>query len=206
MSKNVILLSGGLDSTTLLAHALAAGDEIVSSLTFDYDQRHLKEIDAAAAVAGHYGVSHKVKTLGDVFGNSALTLGKALPLDARFDDVEKQTATVVPGRNLLFLSLAVCEACRTGASGVLFAPHAGDRAVYPDCRLEFVRSVDLASLCGYNVRILAPFIDKDKKWIARRAKELNVPTGLTWSCYAGEELPCGRCGACVERREAEESV
>jgi 7-cyano-7-deazaguanine synthase len=208
MPKNVILLSGGLDSATLLAHALAAGDTILEALTFDYGQRAAaEEIKAAVKLSGHYAVKHKIKRISFTeFGDNALSGDLPLPENPDPGDAEARREITVPGRNLLFIAYAVCSATRLGASCILYAAHDSWGTVVPDCRLPFVDPLDTATRFAYGVSIRIPFITKSKSWIARRAKELNVPTGLTWSCYAGGVGPCGRCRACVERREAEESV
>jgi 7-cyano-7-deazaguanine synthase len=141
-----------------------------------------------------------------MFNGSALTDGGAVPKGLDYRD-PGQAATVVPGRNLVFLSIAVAEAKRIGTDRVLFAAHAGDEAVYPDCRQGFVTALSCAASRGYGVRVEAPFLHMTKRQIVALGRSLNAPYGLpfelAWSCYEGGRQPCGRCGACVERAEAE---
>lgn len=192
--NHVVLLSGGVDSAVLLAHVLATEPGGVRALSFDYGQRHRRELDASAAVAAEYGVPREVVTLPpELFRGSSLTGG---------DGATTGTPTVVPGRNAVFLSVAVATAARDGGKWVWFAPHAGDRDVYPDCRGEFVEAFAAAALSGYGVGVFAPFVGLTKRQVVARGRALGVPFDLTWSCYAGGEKPCGTCGACVGRAEA----
>ena len=192
--KVVVLLSGGLDSAALLARSLKNGDA-PHCLAVDYGQRHRRELDAARAVAVHYGRPFEVVTVPPTWlAGSSLTGGGGEMTGA---------ATVVPARNLLFATLGVAHALKVGAKSVLLGAHKGDAAVYPDCREEFFRSLDAAANAAYGVRVWAPFCTHDdKRGVAIYAQIAGVPIGLTWSCYAGGESPCGECGACVERAGA----
>lgn len=198
----VVLLSGGLDSATLLARSIRHGDEPFC-LAVDYGQRHRRELDAARDVAAHYKRPLEVMTVpGGWLQGSALTGGGDLPKGLDYRD-PAQVATVVPARNLLLATLGIAHALKVGAKSVLLGAHKGDAAIYPDCREGFFRSLDAASLAAYGVRVWAPFCQHDdKKDIAILAKVMGVPVDLTWSCYEGGAEPCGQCGACVERMEA----
>lgn len=188
--------SGGLDSTTLLA-LLASTSKDVVAVSFDYGQRHRKEIEAAAAITEHYGMEHRVVRLPDL-SSPALTEGAQVPHGHYAWETMKQT--VVQGRNLLFLSTLVglTKPGDTVALGV----HAGDHAVYPDCRPTFVNGMRTVLYDAYEVKLYAPFLDQTKADIAAIAVNLGAPVELTWSCYEGGDLHCGRCGTCVERIEA----
>lgn len=202
----VVSLSGGMDSTTLLAHVLQDHDAL--ALSFDYGQRHVRELDAARAVAAHYGVEHHVidlTSVGRLLTGSALT-DAAVDVPEGHYEAATMKATVVPNRNAIMANIAVGVASSREAEYVALGVHAGDHAVYPDCRPEFVdalRHLAVTALEGFPTpRIETPFIAWSKTDIARRAGELGVPLEMTWSCYKGGDRHCGRCGTCVERVEA----
>jgi len=201
-----IVLSGGLDSTVLLAMAVEHGFR-ARTLTFDYGQHHAREIASAKRVAQYYDVVNDVVAvdLASLGMQSALlTKDVALPLDMASDDV-RQRATIVPNRNLIMLSIAVAQASTYGHHFVWFGAHAGDRAVYPDCRPEFIEALNVTlrkAYGGQHPLVIAPFIDLSKGAIVRRGIELDAPLQYTWTCYAGGDEPCKRCGSCVERAEA----
>jgi 7-cyano-7-deazaguanine synthase len=179
--------------------------ERVDALTFDYGQRHAKEIDAARALAAHYKVRHDVVALPLaplLFGSSALIGGVDVP-DGHYEDWSMK-ATVVPHRNLIMLAIAASVASARKYNTVAFAAHAGDHAIYPDCRTSFIDAARLAIRRGDwdNMQLLAPFAYKTKRDIAALARLLKVPIEATWSCYKGGETHCGKCGTCVERAEA----
>lgn len=203
--RDLVLLSGGLDSSALLAQTRAGGGDVFA-LSVDYGQRHRRELDAAAAVAAHYGVHHAVIDLtgwGRLLTGSALT-DPAVPVPHGHYAAPSMAATIVPNRNATLLCAAAGVALSWGCSRVLTAVHAGDHPVYPDCRPEFITALDIAVALGTDeqVRIDAPFVDVDKTEIARRAGRLGLPVALTWSCYEGGDVHCGQCGTCVERIEA----
>ena len=206
----VVLLSGGLDSSVALASAVystQAGASGVAAVSFDYGQRHGKlELACAVKQAERYGVSHVVVPVMPVFASSALTdARKALP-DAHFEDPVQQI-TVVPGRNLVFISLAAALAEAWGAGWLWIGAHVGDRAIYQDCRPEFIEAANHAlRLSGLKVRVLAPFLGKTKVEIVALGRELGVDFGNTHSCYEGLLEPCGKCGACRERQLAFDEV
>lgn len=201
--RTLVVLSGGMDSATLLYHLLDVGHDC-STITFRYGQRHSREILSARAIAEVAGVSHHLIQLDlALFGDAnALTGGAPVPHGHYAD--ESMRATVVPNRNMILLACAAARAIATGCSAVAYGAHAGDHAIYPDCRPEFVGAMGrVLSLCHYDkLDLLVPFLSLDKRQIARIGAELGVPFDLTWTCYEGGDLHCGRCGACVERREA----
>jgi 7-cyano-7-deazaguanine synthase len=205
VASSILILSGGVDSTVLLAHLLAEGRQ-VRALTVDYGQRHRREITSAQSVARHYGIEHRVVDIQSVtalMGGNALTDASVTVPEGHYE-AESMKSTVVPNRNMLFLSLAGSWAVATKSDSVVYGAHGGDHAIYPDCRPAFAAAMDQAlGLCDWHpVKLERPFVDWDKATIVRRGAELAVPFALTWSCYVGGANPCGRCGTCVERREA----
>ena len=204
MSRTVLIYSGGVDSTVLLAHLRAEGRE-VRCLSVDYGQRHRRELEAARAICAHYGVDHRLadlRALAPLFGSNALTGGVTVP-EGHYEE-ESMKATVVPNRNMLLISVATAWAVSLRAESIAYGAHGGDHAIYPDCRPEFAEALDRAVRLAdwHEVRLERPFVKMDKAGIVRRGRELEVPFGLTWSCYVGGERHCGRCGTCVERKEA----
>lgn len=202
----VVSLSGGMDSTTLLAYKLRTHD--VLALSFNYGQRHVRELEAASAIAAHYRVEHHVVDLSSV---GALLLGSALTdtsvavPEGHYAE-ETMRSTVVPNRNAIMANIAIGVASSCDAEQVVLGVHAGDHAVYPDCRPEFIhelqRLTDVALEGFSSPSIVAPFLRKTKAEIAALGVELGVPLGLSYSCYKGGEIHCGRCSTCVERRES----
>lgn len=202
----IVLASGGLDSTVLVAKVLAEGIR-PDLLSVAYGQRHARELDAAAQVAAHYRLRHDVIDL--------TALAPHLTGSALTDDVEvpeghytapSMAATVVPNRNMILLSVAAGIAAARGYHHVQVAVHAGDHPIYPDCRPAFITAASLAAqlgTAGYaDAEITAPFVHLTKTQIAGLGADLNAPIALSWSCYAGGEIHCGRCGTCVERAES----
>lgn len=200
----VSLLSGGMDSATL-AYMLADQGEELRLLSFDYGQRHIRELESAAKIAGHLGAPHEVVTLGLNLPGSALT-DPTIDVPEGHYEAESMKATVVPNRNAVMLSVAFALAVAHGADAVAFGAHAGDHAVYPDCRPAFVEAFqamqDIATEGFGAPRLLAPFVHRTKADIARLGADLGVPWANTWSCYQGGAVHCGRCGTCSERIEA----
>jgi 7-cyano-7-deazaguanine synthase len=205
--NGIVLLSGGMDSSTLLAHTLNAfPDGRHHAISFDYGQRHSKELHAAHAIAKYYHTPHHIVNLRQVgrefmFGSSQ-TSGVPVP-HGHYTD-ESMKVTVVPNRNMVMLSIATAFAIATHSDFVAYAAHAGDHAIYPDCRPEFVTAMGEAiRLCDeHKVSIYTPYIDVTKAQILEEGLYRNVPYELTWTCYEGTLLPCGKCGTCVERAEA----
>lgn len=200
--KVVCLLSGGLDSSTLVASLVKEGNS-VRAVSVMYGQKHSRELSAAKEIAEYYGVGWESVTLpGSLMAGSALT-GKGEVPEGHYADPTMK-ATVVPARNLVLLSLATAVAVREGYSAVAYGPHAGDHAIYPDCRSNFVSAMeDVMARCDYSpVSLLTPFLGRDKSGIVKLGQQLGVPFAKTWSCYKGGEKHCGKCSTCYERKEA----
>jgi len=205
MMKVVVVYSGGLDSTVLLHHALQQYDD-VEALTFNYGSKHnIKEINMAMWNTQKLQISHRIVRLDFIKENfkSDLLQGQGEIPEGHYA-AENMKKTVVPLRNGIMLMIASGYAESIGAEKVLIASHAGDHFIYPDCRPEFNRALNLAIEYGTNnkVSIAAPF-NKMMKWdIVKRGEELGVDWSKTWSCYKGEGIHCGKCGTCNERIEA----
>jgi 7-cyano-7-deazaguanine synthase len=207
--KIVAVVSGGLDSS-VMAYQLRDQGHHLHSLSFDYGQRHRKELDCARGLAADLGVPWELVDLQAAgvtrfLGGSALTDSAVEVPEGHYAD-ESMRATVVPNRNAMMLAIACALAGSTGADAVALAVHGGDHPIYPDCRPEFVRAFEamekLAMEGMADLRILAPFASITKDAIVRLGADQGVPFERTWSCYNGRELHCGRCGTCYERREA----
>lgn len=207
--KVVIIYSGGMDSYTLLNQAIGNGEEVYA-LSFDYGQRHKRELTYAKTETIKLGIPHKIvdiRGVNELLQGSALTSSSvAVPEGHYAEPSMKQT--VVPNRNMIMLSMAIGYAVSIGAPVVRFGAHAGDHAIYPDCRKEFVDALNVvAAIANYQpVRVEVPFIELDKGDIAILGREMGLDYSRTWTCYKGEEEPCGKCGACVERAEAMEKA
>ena len=203
--KVVVLLSGGMDSVTAF-HQAVHEHEVVAGLSFDYGAKHhSKELPMAAWHCAQAGIPHRVASLDFVareFQSDLLSTGGDIP-DGHYE-VEAMKRTVVPFRNGIMLAIAAGFAESHEAEGVVIAAHAGDHAIYPDCREGFLepmaRAISEGTYAG--IVLLRPFVEIDKAGIARRGAELGIDFSRTWSCYKGGELHCGSCGTCVERREA----
>ncbi len=201
----VVLLSGGMDSVTALYEARREY-ELAGALSFHYGAKHNdREIPFAAHHAANVGTPHRVIRLdfiGELFESSLLAGGGEIP-QGHYEE-ESMKKTVVPFRNGILLSVAAGFAESTGATGLVIAAHAGDHAIYPDCREEFMKAMADAIRTGTYaaVELIRPFIAMTKADIARRGAGLGVDYSKTWSCYVGGEVHCGECGTCVERREA----
>ncbi|MCD8285471.1 MAG: 7-cyano-7-deazaguanine synthase QueC [Prevotellaceae bacterium] len=203
MKDALLILSGGMDSVTLL-HEYRS--EIALALTFDYGANHgRQEIRCARLNCERLSIEHLIVSLPfvpELFTSSLLSGAEAIP-EGRYDE-ENMKSTVVPFRNGIMLSVACGIAESRGLSRVMIANHSGDHAIYPDCRPQFVEAMDRAMQEGtwQRLRLFAPYTALTKTDIARRGKELGVDYALTWSCYKGLDKHCGRCGTCQERREA----
>jgi len=202
--KTIIVLSGGMDSTTLLYKLLAEGKE-VKAISFNYGQRHSKELEYAAKTCQKLKVEHKVidmTFLKELVSNSSLTGSEAVP-HGHYED-ESMKKTVVPNRNMIMASIAIGWAVNEDFDEVALGVHSGDHAIYPDCRPEFVEALNkVANIANFkSISIYAPFLNIDKGDIAILGSELDVPYEDTWTCYEGGEVACGKCGACQERDEA----
>lgn len=203
--KVVVLLSGGMDSVTAL-YAAATEHEVVAALSFDYGAKHhRRELPLARQHATRLGVPHHtvpLRFVAETFRSDLLITGGEIPRGHYEEATMRQT--VVPFRNGIMLAVAAGFAESVGAGALVIGAHAGDHAIYPDCREEFMRAIGEAIRLGTyaSVELLRPFIWLDKAGIARRGSELGVDFRETWSCYVGGERHCGECGTCVERREA----
>lgn len=202
-----LCFSGGMDSTTLAAHYHHDGYKLLL-LSFDYGQRHAKELTAARAVARHYDADHHIvdlSSLGRLLTGSALTDPDVAVPDGHYAE-ESMKATVVPNRNAIMANIAIGIASSAGADVVALGVHAGDHAVYPDCRPVFVQALKRCAgtaLEGFHLpHVEAPFIHISKTEIADLGTRLGAPLHLSWSCYKGGAVHCGTCGTCVERKEA----
>lgn len=199
---NIMLLySGGLDSTTLLHDLLRNGHDVIC-LSFDYEQTHKKELEYAKYWTKYFKLKHEIISLGGIFAGSALTHDKAMPLEDY--STESMKATVVPNRNMVMLSIAASKAIQSSCDSVAYAAHAGDAVVYPDCRPEFVsRMSDAIRICDWHqLELLTPYVEMSKKDIYQRATNMGYDTRKTWSCYVGDDEPCGQCGSCRSRLDA----
>jgi len=202
--KICALLSGGMDSTVMVAKLVAENHE-VRTLGINYGQRHSKELGIAEAQAAMLGVPFTVvdfSNLGQLLPGNSLTSNIDVPEGHYAEDNMK--ATVVPNRNMILLAVAIGHAIAHECTAVAYAAHGGDHAVYPDCRPEFADAMaGVAAVCDYQkIEMLRPFMETDKAGIAKLGDSLGVNFARTWSCYKGGDHHCGRCGTCVERREA----
>lgn len=203
MKDSVIIVSGGMDSITLL-HEYA--DRIALAVTFDYGSKHnANEIPFAKLHCERLGIKHLVIPLGfmaDYFKSSLLMGGEDIP-EGSYDD-ENMKSTVVPFRNGIMLAIACGLAESNGLTKVMLANHFGDHAIYPDCREDFVKAMSQAMQFGTyeHIEIVAPYTNITKTDIARHGKNMGIDYTETWSCYKGGEKHCGKCGTCTERKEA----
>ena len=203
--KTVLIFSGGMDSTVLLYHLRADG-HAVAALSIDYGQRHRCELSAARRLCAALGVEHReadLSGLAPLLEGSSLTDPTVAVPHGHYEE-DSMKVTVVPNRNMLLLATAAAWAIARKADAVAYAAHSGDHAVYPDCREAFAEAMNRAiGLADWHaVELWRPFVGYTKADIARRGAELGVPWAETWSCYEGGDVHCGRCGTCIERREA----
>jgi 7-cyano-7-deazaguanine synthase len=208
MAKGIAIVSGGMDSV-VLAHMLSRSHEL-SIVSFDYGQRHKKELQFAEQCAKDLEVPWtkvNMDFMADLLHGSALTSADVEVPEGHYAD-DNMRLTVVPNRNSIMLNIATGIAIAEEANFVATAVHAGDHAVYPDCRPEFIESLTdtlLTANEGFidpEFFVYAPFIALGKEDIASEGAYFHVDFSKTWSCYKGEDLHCGKCGTCVERKEA----
>lgn len=205
--KNVVaIISGGMDSITMLYKLLDDGMHI-EALGFDYGQRHARELMSAETICRKLGVTHNVVNLKGIApliaGESAL-LNRGVDVPDGHYEAPTMKQTVVPNRNMIMLSVAAGVAIARKFDAVAYGAHAGDHAIYPDCRRGFAEAIqEVLYLADWRpIELHAPFINMSKADIVKLGDSLGVPFDATWSCYKGEEKHCGTCGTCVERREA----
>lgn len=209
--KAVTIMSGGLDSTTLLSHIIKQNvyDEIYV-LSFNYGQRHSKELEYAKAsileLGNKFNITHKIIDITSI--QDFISVGSIVGLEdvphAMYDD-DSQKKTIVPNRNMIMLSIAAGYACKVGAKHLYYGAHKSDYAIYPDCRLEFIKALDTAIHLGNineGIELKAPFAQRTKDEIVMLGINMGTRLDLTWSCYEGKERPCLKCGTCLERTEA----
>jgi 7-cyano-7-deazaguanine synthase len=203
--KTVLILSGGMDSATLLYDLLAHGDS-VEAIGVNYKQRHGKELACAADLCNGLGVRFDVLDLSSLSGflTGSSQSDPNVPVPFGKYDEPSMKLTVVPNRNMFMLAAAGAVAIARKADRLAYGAHAGDHTIYPDCRPEFVDAMCKAfGLCDWHTLALhAPYIDMTKGDICKRGVELRVPYEKTWTCYVGGDRPCGKCGSCTERAEA----
>lgn len=203
MKDSVIIVSGGLDSITLLYDK---AETIALAVSFDYGQNHgAKELPFAVHHCRKLGIPHITIPLSFMhryFKSSLLDGAEAIP-EGHYAE-ENMKSTVVPFRNGIMLAIATGIAESHGLKRVYIANHGGDHTIYPDCRPDFIQAMDGAATAGtfVNVRIEAPYTNITKADIVRHGTALGVDYSKTWSCYKGSDVHCGKCGTCVERKEA----
>lgn len=213
--KALVLFSGGIDSTTCLAMAVDKyGKENVTALSVFYGQKHKKEIDAAVHIAEYYGVEYINIDLMRIFSYSNCSLlqnsSEEIPEESYAEQLKKTdgtpVSTYVPFRNGLLLSTAASIALSKECSIIYYGVHSDDAAgaAYPDCTEVFNNAMNTAIYegSGKQLHIEAPFVSCTKAEIVKKGLELGVPYELTWSCYAGNDEPCGKCGTCIDRENA----
>jgi len=216
IEKAIVLLSGGIDSTTCLAMAVDRfGFENVTALSIQYGQKHSKELESAKEIAEYYKVIHIVKDMSDIFSFSDCSLlkgsDKSIEHLSYADQLkaiggEGTVSTYVPFRNGLLLSFAAATAISIGASVIYYGAHADDAAgrAYPDCTPEFERAMNEAIYegSGHILKMVAPLMKMNKAGVVKTGLSLGAPYALTWSCYEGDDVPCGTCGTCIDRQAA----
>ena len=213
--KALVLFSGGLDSSTCLALAIEKyGKENVLALSISYGQKHSKEINAARAVAEYYGTELVSLDLAPIFEGSDCALlegsNQAIPKGDYANQLVssdgKPVSTYVPFRNGLFLSCAASVALSRGCGVIYYGVHSDDAAgsAYPDCSSDFNNHMSKAISIGsaQQLKVVAPFVDRTKAEVVAQGLRLGVPYELTWSCYEGNDKPCGCCGTCIDRAKA----
>jgi 7-cyano-7-deazaguanine synthase len=218
--KLIVIFSGGLDSTTLVYDAHSQGFDI-ECVSFDYGQRHKKELEYASETTKMLGIRHDIidlSSLTQLLSVSGSSLISSMEVPEGHYAEDNMKATVVPNRNMIMLSIAGGIAVARHACGIATAVHAGDHFIYPDCRPDFIQATNHALVTGNSgfdtfdkisyegdelaSAIKAPYIQMSKEDIACRAIHLGIPFEETWSCYKGGDIHCGKCGTCVERLEA----
>lgn len=204
LAKVVVIYSGGMDSYTVLNKAMHQGYD-VHAVSFNYGQRHSKELLFAEKVCKQHNIEHKIVDISSIkqlIGGSALTDDIEVP-EGHYEEDSMKT-TVVPNRNMIMLSMAVGYAVSIQAEAVYFGAHSGDHAIYPDCRTEFVSAMnDVCNIANYQaVEVRAPYLALSKIDIVKEGLAMNLDYKDTWTCYNGQAKACGRCGACQERLEA----
>ena len=203
--KIISILSGGMDSTTMTYSFLKEKNE-VKAITFDYGQRHKKEIEYAKRFCNDFKIEQKIINLNSItqcLERSALTSNIEIP-EGHYQD-QNMRSTVVPNRNMIMASIAAAWAISIKYDAIALGVHSGDHAIYPDCRLEFINALSYAILIGNyeKLYVLTPLLNFDKRNIAKIGLDMGLNYDeYTWTCYKGLDQPCGKCGSCIEREEA----
>lgn len=209
MNKTIAIVSGGMDSV-VLAHKLHAEGHDLTLVSFNYGQRHSKELSFAAVCAARLKVEHHIvdlSNIGAMLNKSALTNEDTEVPDGHYAE-QSMRITVVPNRNAIMLNIAAGLAISIGADKVATGVHGGDHFIYPDCRPAFIKAIDAMlyiandGFAPKDFGVLAPFLYWTKANICTEGARLGVDYNDTWSCYKGGDIHCGACGTCFERREA----
>jgi 7-cyano-7-deazaguanine synthase len=202
--KVVVIFSGGMDSFTVLNKTIKNGDDVYA-LSFNYGQRHVKELESAREICAKLNIPHKIvdiSAINQIIGGSSLTDDIDVP-EGHYE-AENMKQTIVPNRNMILLSMAVGYAVSIEAEKVYYGAHSGDHAIYPDCRPEFVDKMNaVCQIANYEaVEIVTPYLYESKIAILSDGLAMGLDYSDTWTCYNGREKACGKCGACQERLEA----
>lgn len=203
--KLLALCSGGLDSSVML-HKLSLDGNLSGALFINYAQRHLKEIEFARANCEKLKITldiADISAISGLFGKNSLTDPEiAVPRKIYAEDNMLQT--VVPNRNMIFISIAAARAISLSCDGVAYAAHSGDHSIYPDCREEFAESLgEVLKICHYTpISLKRPFVNMSKAEIVKLGAQIGVDFSQTWSCYEGGKIHCGLCATCRERKQA----
>jgi len=203
-NKVVVVYSGGMDSFTVLHTAIKSGLDVYA-ISFNYGQKHSKELEVAAGVCKDLNIPHKIvdiTAINSLMAGSSLTSSEEIP-EGHYES-DSMKSTVVPNRNMVLLSMAIAYAVSLEAGKVYYGAHSGDHHIYPDCRPEFVEAMNAVSkIANYqSVEIVTPFLHSSKGEILKSGLEMELNYANTWTCYNGREKSCGKCGACNERLEA----
>ena len=204
--KIVVIYSGGMDSFTILNKAVQAGHDVLA-VSFNYGQRHSKELQFARSVCDELSVDHKIidiTAMQDLMSNSSLMAVSDEAIPEGHYAADNMKSTVVPNRNMILIALAIGYAVNEEAAEVWYGAHSGDHTIYPDCRPEFVEAMAKASLLANfdPVAVVAPYLNGDKIDILRDGLSMGLDYSKTWTCYNGRDKACGKCGSCQERLEA----
>ena len=200
MSSVLVVYSGGLDSYTLLNKAIKNFD-YVEAITFNYGQKHNKEIEYAKSNCAKLNINHEVVNLDlkNILADSALVGDIDVP-EGNYDK-EKMKQTIVPNRNMIMISVAASLVIKNNIEYLWYAAHSGDHEIYPDCRPEFIdKMTEVLEICDYHkIKFEAPFQNLSKSEIVATGLSMNLDYSKTWTCYEGKEKPCSKCSACLER-------
>ncbi len=200
MSSVLVVYSGGLDSYTLLNKAMKKFDR-VEAITFNYGQKHNKEIEYAESNCAELNIKHEVVNLDleSILSGSALVGDIDIP-EGNYDK-EKMKQTIVPNRNMIMISVAASLVIKNDIEYLWYAAHSGDHEIYPDCRPEFIdKMAAVLEICDYHkIKFEAPFQNLSKNEIVATGLSMGLDYSKTWTCYEGKEKPCGKCSACLER-------